>query len=130
MTASAGADWAAVALGATLGAWLRWQAGLRLGHWAGLPMGTLAVNLAGGLMIGLALAWLSAHPAQAWWRLPLVVGFLGGLTTFSAFSGESLTLLQAQRYGAALLHTALHLLGSLGLAAAGHALGRGWWPAP
>jgi fluoride exporter len=95
---------------------------------AGLPLGTLAVNLAGGALIGLAGAWLVAHPQHdELWRLLLVVGFLGGLTTFSAFSAESLALLRVERYAAALLHTVLHLFGSLALAALGFALGRALW---
>jgi CrcB protein len=118
---------AAVAGGAALGACLRWQAGLRLGWMAGVPVGTVVVNLVGGGLIGLAVAWLSAHPGQDLWRLFCVVGFLGGLTTFSAFSAESLALLQAQRFGAALLHTALHVVGALALAAAGYTAGRHWF---
>jgi len=127
--ASAGwIEWAAVAVGATLGAWVRWQAGLRLGLVvAGVPAGTLAVNMGGGGLIGLAIAWLSQHPEQEVWRLLCVVGFLGGLTTFSSFSGESLGLLQAQRFGAALAHTLGHVLGSLACAAGGYALGRSWF---
>lgn len=120
-------EWVAVAVGATLGAWVRWQAGLRLGLVAGVPAGTLAVNLGGGALIGLAIAWLSVHPEQGVWRLLCVVGFLGGLTTFSSFSGESLGLLQAQRFGAALAHTLVHVLGSLACAAGGYALGRSWF---
>jgi CrcB protein len=118
---------AAVATGAALGACLRWQAGARLGLVAGIPAGTVLVNLGGGALIGLAVAWLSAHPGQDLWRLFCVVGFLGGLTTFSAFSAESLALLQAQRFGAALAHTLVHVLGALLLAAAGYAAGRHWF---
>lgn len=128
-----GATWQqalAVALGAAAGALLRWQAGLRLGAWGSVPGGTLLVNLVGGGLIGLALAWFSLHPQQGLWRLLLVTGFLGGLTTFSAFSGESLALLQQQRVAAALWHAGLHVAGALALAAAGHALGRWLWGAP
>ena len=116
----------AVALGAVLGAWLRWLLGLLLNTaGAALPLGTLAANLIGGLLVGMALAWFSAHPGVApEWRLFAVTGFLGALTTFSAFSGESLTLLQKGDVGAALLHSAVHLLGCLAAAGLGFRLMR------
>lgn len=79
----------AVALGAALGAILRWQASLRLGLVvAGFPMGTLLVNLVGGFLIGLAIVWFRLHPEETNSRLLIVTGFLGGLTTFSSFSGS------------------------------------------
>ena len=117
---------AAVGLGAALGAWLRWGLGLWLGGLHGLvQIGTLAANLLGGYLVGLALGYLSGQPQLApEWRLFIVTGFLGGLTTFSSFSGESLTLLQRGELGWALAHTALHLLGSLLLCAAGFATWR------
>ncbi len=118
----------AVGVGAAAGALVRWQAGSRLGLIAGWPAGTLAVNLGGGLLIGLALAWFRLHPDQQVWRLLAITGFLGGLTTFSAFSGESLGLLLSGRYGLALAHTLAHVVGALGCAALGHALGRWFWP--
>ena len=108
-----------VALGAAVGALLRWWAGLWLNaHWAGFPLGTLLVNCAGGLLIGVALAWFERTPDELL-RLLLVTGFLGGLTTFSSFSGESLILLHRGEYALALAHTAAHVLGSLGCAALG-----------
>ena len=114
----------AVAMGAAVGALLRWLAGLWLNaHWAGFPLGTLLVNCAGGLLIGVALAWFERSPNEAL-RLLLITGFLGGLTTFSSFSAESLILLQRGHYPLALAHTAAHLLGSLGCAALGFALMR------
>jgi len=114
----------AVALGAAAGALLRWQAGLWLNaRWGGFPLGTLAVNLVGGLLIGACLALL-ARADQALWRLLLVTGFLGGLTTFSAFSAESLVLLQRGAWGLALLHSLAHVLGALGAAALGAWLAR------
>lgn len=71
----------AVALGAALGALLRWQASLRLGFVvAGFPLGTLLVNLVGGFLIGLALVWFRLHPEATNSRLLIVTGFLGGLT--------------------------------------------------
>ncbi len=82
----------AVGVGAVFGAWLRWW----LGYWLNarfevLPMGTLAANLGGAFVIGAVLAYLAVHPdIGPFWRLLLVTGFLGGLTTFSTFSAESL----------------------------------------
>ncbi len=109
----------AVACGAALGALVRWQAGVWLnGRHPQLPLGTLAANVVGGLLIGMALVLL-ARPDQQLWRLFAVTGFLGGLTTFSAFSGESLALLQRGEWGWALAHAALHLLGALAAAALG-----------
>jgi len=115
---------AAVAVGASLGALLRWQAGLRLGFVAGFPLGTLAVNVVGGFLIGLALVWFRFHPEATNGRLFVVTGFLGGLTTFSSFSGESLALLQSGNVPLALLHSAAHLLGALAAVALGWWLGR------
>ena len=120
----------AVALGAALGALLRWQASLRLGFVvAGFPLGTLLVNVVGGFLIGLALVWFRLHPEATNSRLLIVTGFLGGLTTFSSFSGESLLLLQAGQVPLALAQctraraagrvlTALSALASLGYLAA------------
>ena len=109
----------AVAVGAAFGALARWVAGLWLnGQWAGFPLGTLLVNCVGGLLIGVAMAWFERSPDELL-RLLLVTGFLGGLTTFSAFSGESLVLLQRGQFGLALGHTAAHMFGSLALAALG-----------
>ncbi len=113
---------ACVVLGASLGALLRWQAGLRLGVVvAGFPLGTLAVNVVGGFLIGLALVWFRFHPEATNGRLLIVTGFLGGMTTFSSFSGESLLLLQAGQVPLAVLHSAAHLLGALA------AVALGWW---
>ena len=112
----------AVSLGAALGALLRWQAGVRMGAVAaGFPLGTLAVNCVGGLAIGVAYAWLEQRPHEMW-RLFAVTGFLGGLTTFSAFSGESLLLLQRREWALALAHSAAHVVGALACTALGFAL--------
>lgn len=117
----------AVALGSTVGAWLRWASGIWLNHrWHGFPLGTLLVNCAGGLLIGMALAYFDRMPNELL-RLLLVTGFLGGLTTFSAFSGESLTLLQRGEWAWALAHTLAHVVGSLAFAALGFRLGRMIW---
>lgn len=109
----------AVSLGASLGALARWGAGLWLnGRWFGFPPGTLLVNLVGGLLIGMALEWFGRQPNELL-KLLLVTGFLGGLTTFSAFSGESLALLQRGALGLALAHTLAHVLGALLMAGLG-----------
>ena len=112
----------AVAAGAAAGALARWGAGLWLNaRWAGFPLGTLFVNAVGGLLIGMALAWFERSPNEML-RLLLVTGFLGGLTTFSSFSAESLLLLQRGHWGLAAGHTLAHLLGSLACAALGFKL--------
>lgn len=109
----------AVAGGAAVGALLRWRAGVWFNAlWLGFPLGTLLVNVFGGFAIGMALAWFGRRPDELL-RLLLVTGFLGGLTTFSAFSGESLSLLQRGHFGLALTHAAAHVIGSLAAAAAG-----------
>jgi fluoride exporter len=114
----------AVAAGASVGALLRWLAGLWLNTPGSvLPLGTLLVNCFGGLLIGALLVHFERLPDE-WLRLLLVTGFLGGLTTFSAFSAESLVLLQRNQWGGALLHTAAHVLGALGCAAVGFRLAR------
>jgi CrcB protein len=114
----------AVALGSALGGVLRWAAGLWLNpSWTGFPLGTLLVNCTGGFVIGLALFGFEHWPAA----LPrdfVVTGVLGGLTTFSAFTGESLQLLQRGQAALAALHAAAHVLGALACAAAGFALAR------
>jgi CrcB protein len=94
--------------------------------WGGFPLGTLFVNLLGGLGIGLAMAWLGRHPDEGL-RLLLVTGLLGGFTTFSAFSAESLGLLEKGDLGGALFHTLVHVVGALGCAALGARLMRTWW---
>ena len=114
----------AVGLGAVLGAWSRWVLGLWLntGERA-MPWGTLLANLAGGLLIGVAVAWFTRHPQlDPAWRLFAITGFLGALTTFSSFSIESLGMLQRGAFGLALAHTGLHVFGSLAAAAIGYRL--------
>ncbi|CFE03168.1 camphor resistance protein CrcB [Bordetella pertussis] len=84
----------AIGIGATLGAWLRWVLGLRL-NGAGWPWGTLTANLVGGYLIGVMVALIASHPEwPAWIRLAAVTGFLGGLTTFSTFSAETVDMLE------------------------------------
>lgn len=103
--------------GASLGAVARWQLSLWLNTgvtW--LPLGTLAANLVGGYLIGVLVGVFNALPhLDPVWRLGLVTGFLGALTTFSTFSAETVLLLQGERFGQALWLSALHLLGSLTL---------------
>jgi CrcB protein len=118
-----GLNWLAVGAGAALGACGRYGLGLWLNPlWAGFPLGTLVVNALGGLAIGAALVGLPT--AAEGWRLFAVTGVLGGFTTFSAFSAESLALLQRQQWGLALAHTLAHVLLALAAAAAGGALAR------
>jgi len=106
---------AAVGVGAMLGAWARWG----LGAWLNplvpsLPLGTLAANVAGGYLVGLAVAFFGANTHMApEWRLACITGFLGALTTFSTFSAESVQLLQHGKYLAAGLHTGAHLAGAI-----------------
>jgi CrcB protein len=116
-------SWLAVGCGAAIGAWLRWLLGIALNSaHAVLPYGTLAANLAGGFMIGVAVGFFERYPGlPVEWRLFVVTGFLGGLTTFSSFSAESMILLQRGEYGWALAHTGLHLMGSIVCCIAGFA---------
>lgn len=110
---------AAVSLGAAVGSLARWGAGIWLNaRWAGFPLGTLFVNCLGGLLIGMVLFWLERSPNELM-RLLLVTGLLGGFTTFSAFSAESLILLQRGHILLALAHTAAHVVGALACAALG-----------
>lgn len=103
----------AVIAGSMLGGLARWLTGLGLNAlWPGFPLGTLAVNVVGGLLIGGIMAWLVQSPNE-FLRLLLVTGFLGGLTTFSAFTYESLSLLQRGMIGLAAAHLAAHFLGAL-----------------
>ena len=113
-------------LGAALGAWLRWGLALWLGGVHGkLNVGTLLANLGGGYLVGIALGFFAASPHVApEWRLFAITGILGGLTTFSTFSGESVLMLQRGDYGWALAHSALHLFGSIAFCIAGFATWR------
>jgi CrcB protein len=109
------AGFAAVGVGAVLGAWLRWGLSAWLNPASpGLPLGTLAANIGGGYAIGLLVAFFAANASIApEWRLACITGFLGALTTFSTFSAEAVELLMAGRYGAAALHSGAHLFGSI-----------------
>lgn len=107
----------AIGIGAALGAWLRWVLGNQLNAlWPALPAGTLAANLVGGYLIGVAMALLATQPTlPPEWRLFVVTGFLGGLTTFSTFSAEVVQQLLDGRPGWALATVAVHVAGSLAL---------------
>ncbi|MFO1338536.1 MAG: fluoride efflux transporter CrcB [Burkholderiaceae bacterium] len=117
---------AAVFCGAGAGACLRWFLGLWLNPlWPTVPLGTVAANLGGGLLVGLAVQFFAQHPQLApEWRLLAITGFLGGLTTFSTFSAEVVDLLARHQPGWALGAAGLHLGGSLALTALGLWLAR------
>ncbi len=106
---------AAVGIGAALGALLRWQLSERLNRlFPDIPPGTLTANIIGGYIVGLALAFFAQRedlPVE--WRLLIVTGFCGGLTTFSTFSSEIVSLLQQGRFGVAASGIALHVASSL-----------------
>ena len=109
----------AIGVGAAMGAWLRWLLGLRFNA-IGWPWGTLAANLIGGYLIGFAVALIAGHPAwPGWIRLAAITGFLGGLTTFSTFSAETVAMLERGQYGMSLAYAGASLLGSLALTALG-----------
>ena len=110
----------AICAGACLGALARWGLGLWLSPGAIVPYGTLAANLLGGYLVGICVAVFQAVPQlDPIWRLALITGFLGALTTFSSFSAEVVGMLGQQRYALATGTTALHLFGSLLLTVAG-----------
>ena len=110
----------AICIGACIGALLRWALGLWLNPGALLPYGTLAANLIGGYLIGVAVAVFQSLPhLDPVWRLTIITGFLGALTTFSSFSAEVVGMLGQQRYLLGLATASLHLFGSLLLTLAG-----------
>lgn len=119
----------AISLGASIGALARWQLGLWLnqGHPV-LPWGTLAANWTGAWLVGAAVVFFQSQtqldPA---WRLALITGFLGALTTFSAFSVEVVSMLQHGRYLLAVGTASLHLLGSLALTLLGMKMAAAWF---
>jgi CrcB protein len=110
----------AICIGASAGALARWGLGLWLSTGGVIPWGTLAANLIGGYLVGICVAVFQALPhIDPVWRLALVTGFLGALTTFSSFSAEVVGMLMQQRYVLALGTASLHLVGSLLLTVAG-----------
>lgn len=115
---------AAVGIGAALGAWVRWWFGVRLNPvFPTLPLGTLAANLLGGLLVGVAVAFFQRHPSMApEARLLVITGFMGGLTTFSTFSSEVVALIERGDFLWAGITAGSHLFGSLVLTGIGMAL--------
>ncbi|WP_291990056.1 fluoride efflux transporter CrcB [Candidatus Accumulibacter sp. ACC007] len=113
----------AISIGAALGALLRWQFGIRLNSlFPTIPPGTLVANLVGAYLIGLAVAFFTSFPAiSPEWRLLIITGFCGGLTTFSTFSAELTMLLQQGRLSWALAAAAAHVVGSVLMTFAGMA---------
>lgn len=111
----------AIGLGAAIGAWLRWGLGLWLNPLnTTFPLGTLVANLVGGFGIGVALAWFAQQSGiSPEWRLFAITGLLGGLTTFSTFSGEVVELVGRQQYAWAIASTGAHVIGSLTMTALG-----------
>lgn len=120
------AGFVAVGLGGMLGCWLRWILGMRLNPvFPTLPLGTLAANLLGGMLMGLLMAVSSHYPAiPPALKLAAGTGFLGGLTTFSTFSAEANTLLLRRQSLWTLIHVISHLAGTLGLTMLGIVLMR------
>jgi fluoride exporter len=111
----------AIFLGSGLGALLRWWLGNQLnGLFPAIPPGTLSANLIGGYVVGVAIAFFASYGAVApEWRLFIITGFCGGLTTFSTFSAEVVTLLQQGQSLLAITAAAAHLLGSVAMTLAG-----------
>ena len=116
-----GKSMVAIGVGAALGAILRWWLGNRLNSlFPSLPPGTLAANIIGAYVIGCAIAFFARYPAlPAEWRLLVITGFCGGLTTFSTFSAEVVAGLQGGRTGWALIEIATHVIASLVMTFAG-----------
>ena len=119
----------AICVGASLGALGRWQLGLWGNSGGSRPWGTLLANGLGAYAVGVAVVFFQQHPAlDPAWRLALVTGLLGALTTFSTFSAETVALLQAGRVALASGYALISLLGSLLLTWAGLASAQAWWP--
>lgn len=113
----------AISLGASAGAVLRWLLGASLNAlFPTIPPGTWVANMVGGYLIGVAIAFFSLNPGLApEWRLMIITGFLGGLTTFSTFSAEVTSLLQQGRFAWAAAAIGVHVGGSLLMTLAGMA---------
>ena len=110
----------AICVGASFGALARWGLGLWLTPGGAIPWGTLAANLIGGYLIGVCIAVFQAMPQlDPVWRLLLITGFLGGLTTFSSFSAEVVEFLMSERYALALSTATAHVAGSMMLTIVG-----------
>ena len=110
----------AICIGASVGALSRWGLALWLTPGGVIPWGTLAANLIGGYLIGVAIAVFQAMPQlDPVWRMLLITGFLGGLTTFSTFSAEVVIYMLEERYGLAVFTALLHVVGTLLMTAIG-----------
>jgi len=118
-----GLGFLAVGVGAAVGAWLRWWLGLSLNpFFEAVPLGTLAANLIGAYVIGAAIAlFAQAASISPEWRLLIVTGFCGGLTTFSTFSAEITTDFQQGRFAVMAGSVAMHVCGSLAMTLLGMA---------
>lgn len=113
----------AVCAGACAGSLLRWLANIFLNPlMAAFPLGTLAVNLTGSLIMGAALSFFDSHSVTGDLKLAVITGFLGSLTTFSAFAAEMAALLQSGRYLVCAIALGLHVFGSIAMIFAGFAL--------
>lgn len=110
-----------ISLGSALGALLRWVLSTKLNSLLpAIPPGTLTANLVGGYIVGLAVAFFSQAPdIAAEWRLLIITGFCGGLTTFSTFSAEVVALLQDEKFATAMVAIVVHVSGSLLMTLAG-----------
>ncbi|MFT3759980.1 fluoride efflux transporter CrcB [Thauera sp.] len=111
----------AIAIGSVLGGLLRWGLGLKLNSlFPDMPPGTLAANLIAGYLVGLAVAFFAQTPSlPPEWRLLIITGFCGGLSTFSTFSAEIVHLLQRGLYAGAMGAVAIHVAGSVAMTLAG-----------
>ena len=111
----------AISVGASLGALLRWQLAIRYNlAGAAISWGTLLANALGGYVVGMAIAWFSSHPqVSPEWRLLIITGFCGGLTTFSSFSAEVVELLNTGRLAVALAAVLAHVTVSILMTFAG-----------
>lgn len=121
-----GSGFLAVGIGAALGAWLRWWLSILLNaRFPLLPLGTLAANVLGGFLIGMAMEWFARHlglPPEI--RLLVVTGFLGGLTTYSTFSAEVVDALLRGHYAWSIAIAATHLFGAIAATIGGIAVMR------
>lgn len=121
----------AICAGACVGALARWQLTLWLNAGQVLPWGTLVANWIGAYLVGLAVVFFQQHSGlDPAWRLAIVTGLLGALTTFSTFSVETVAMLQGGRVALALMNTVLHVAGSLLLTWAGIVSAQVWWRVP
>ncbi len=113
----------AIAVGSSVGAWIRWFLGLKLNAiYPNIPLGTVAVNLIGGFIIGFAIAFFAQSQLSPNLKLLIVTGFCGGLTTFSTFSFEVMSLLQEGKLALSGLTIAIHVIGAVAFTIMGMAL--------